>query len=323
MNPTIGKIRRLQQCATPEGKFVMFALDHRGNLRRSLNPEAPKTVTYEQMAGFKRELTREISGMATAVLLDPVYGAGPAIVSGAIAPASGLLVAVEKTGYTGVPTARESKILDGWSVEKISRLGAAGVKLLLYYHPGAPNAAEQEALVQQVAEECARFDIPLFLEPLSFALDPAVKNLASEEKRQVVVETARRLTPMGVDILKAEFPLNIADETNESIWAEACAELSAASVVPWVLLSAGVSYEDFERQTKIACQYGASGVLVGRAVWKEATNVHGQARSEFLRTTATVRMQRLAAIIDQYGRTWTDFYPGMRDSVVEGWYKKY
>ncbi len=137
MNPTIGKIRRLQQCSTPQGKFVMFALDHRGNLRHSLRPEAPDTVTYEQMVSFKQELITEISAKATAVLLDPVYGVGPAIVSGAIAPESGLIVAVEKTGYTGDPTARESQILDGWSVEKIVRLGASGVKLLLYYHPDA------------------------------------------------------------------------------------------------------------------------------------------------------------------------------------------
>ncbi len=139
----------------------------------------------------------------------------------------------------------------------------------------------------------------------------------------MVVETARKLTPMGVDILKAEFPLNIADEANENRWAEACAELSAASLVPWVLLSAGVSYEDFERQTTIACQSGASGVLVGRAVWKEAANNDGPARTEFLRTTASVRMQRLAEIIGRYGRAWTDFYPKLSDSVVEGWYEKY
>ena len=41
----VGKIRRLQQCATPDGKFVMLALDHRNNLRRSLNPADPDNVT--------------------------------------------------------------------------------------------------------------------------------------------------------------------------------------------------------------------------------------------------------------------------------------
>ncbi|HFE66940.1 MAG TPA: tagatose 1,6-diphosphate aldolase [Chloroflexi bacterium] len=209
MNRSLGKIRRLQQYATPDGKFVMFALDHRGNLRRSLNPDAPESVTYEQMTQFKREVTAVMSPSATAVLLDPVYGVGPVITAGALAREAGLLLAVEKTGYTGDPTARQSQILPGWSVEKIARIGADGVKLLIYYHPDAPNAAEQEALVRQVGASCREYDIPFFLEPLSFSLDTAVAKLPAAEKRQVVIETARRMTPMGVDVLKAEFPVNI------------------------------------------------------------------------------------------------------------------
>lgn len=301
----------------------MFALDHRGNLRHSLNPDAPDTVTYEQMTQFKQEVTAVMSPSATAVLLDPVYGVGPVITAGALAPEAGLLLAVEKTGYTGDPTARQSQILPGWSVEKIARIGADGVKLLIYYHPDAANAAEQEALVRQVGASCREYDIPFFLEPLSFSLDTAVSKLPTAEKRQVVVETARRMTPLGVDVLKAEFPVNIADEPDEAVWAEACAELSEASICPWVILSAGVSFAEFSRQTAVACQNGASGVLVGRAVWKEAAARHGAARTQFLRTTATERMRELADIIGEYGRAWTTFYPELNAELPEGWYTAY
>src|SRR5690606_11666550 len=155
---------------------------------------------------------------------------------------SGLVVAVEETGYTGEPTARKSQVLPGWSVEKIARMRAAAVKLLVYYHPEAPNAAEQEALVREVGEACARHDIPFFLEPLSYALGGSPGKLTAAEKRAVVVETARRLTPLGVDVLKAEFPGDSKAEPDEAVWAEACRELSAASQVPWVLLSAGVTF---------------------------------------------------------------------------------
>lgn len=320
---TIGKTRRMQQCATPGGKLVMFALDHRGNLQRALNPAEPQSVTYEQMTAFKQEVTRFISPVASGILLDPQYGAAQAVAVGAVAQACGLLVAVEKTGYSGDPTARESQILPGWSVEKIARMGADGVKLLIYYHPDAPNAVEQEALVAAVGEQCRQFDIPFFLEPLSFALDPAVKKLASAEKRIVVTETARRLTPLGVDVLKAEFPINIADEKNEAVWAEACEEVSEAAVCPWIILSAGVSFEEFERQTAVACQNGASGVLVGRAVWAEAAELTGEARSEFLRTMAVSRMRRLTEVIERYGKPWTSFYPDQGGSVGEGWYEAY
>ena len=320
---SLGKIHRMRRCASPDGKFVMLALDHRNNLQRAFNPENPKAVTYQQLSDFKKELVAALSPVSSGILLDPQYGAAASIASGVVTGSAGLLVAVEKTGYSGSPAARQSQILPGWSVEKISRLGAAGVKLLIYYHPEAPNVDEQEGLVREVSQECRKYDLPFFLEPLSFSLDPERKKLPSTEKRAVVVETARRLTPMGVDILKAEFPLNIAEEYDEDIWAEACEELSAASRVPWVLLSAGVDFADFVRQTKVACQAGASGVLAGRAVWKEAVDLQGAERQHFLNSTATQRMQQLSQVIDEYARPWTDFYPDLQASIHEGWYRSY
>ncbi len=320
---SLGKTHRLRQCATPDGKFVMLALDHRNNLQHAFNPENPKAVTYQQLADFKTELISALSPISSGVLLDPQYGAAASIACGAIHGSAGMLIAVEKTGYTGIPVARQSQILSGWSVEKISRLGAAGVKLLIYYHPDAPNADAQEALVREVSQECRKYDLPFFLEPLSFSLKPGVKKLSSDAKRAVVIETARRLTPLGVDILKAEFPLNIADEQDETIWVEVCEELSAASTVPWVLLSAGVNFDEFVRQTKIVCQAGASGVLAGRAVWKEAVELQGTDRIDFLRTIATQRMQQLSQVIDTYARPWTTFHPDLTANVSEGWYQNY
>lgn len=320
---TLGKVNRLRRCATSAGKFVMLALDHRGNLRRAMAPDDPDSVSYARMAAFKRELIRALSPAASGILLDPQYGLATAVASGAIDPASGLLVAVEKTGYTGDPTARESQILPDWGVEKIARVGAAGVKLLVYYHPDAPTAGEQEALVQEVGEACRRYDMPYFLEPLSFSLDPAVKRLPSAEKHRVVVETARRLTPLGVDVLKAEFPVQIDEEPEREKWLDACRELSRASEVPWVLLSAGVNFKQFAEQTAIACEAGASGVLAGRAVWKEAVDLQGQARQEFYQTAGRERLEELQQIVDTYGRPWTDFYPDLESQATADWYRHY
>jgi tagatose 1,6-diphosphate aldolase len=323
MTLTIGKIRGLQRCAAPNGTFTILALDHRGNLKRALNPKDPDSVSYQEIVGFKRALTGILSVAADGMLLDPVYGAAQTIASGELSPGTGLLVAVEKTGYAGDPTGRESQILPGWGVEKIARMGAAAVKLLLYYHPDAPNAASQEAVLEQVARDCVQYDLPLFLEPLSYSLDPKTPKLPTGEKRQVVIVTARRLTPMGVDVLKAEFPLNISEDSDENAWAEACQALSKASVVPWVLLSAGVSFEQFVRQTLIACQAGASGVLAGRAVWKEAVNLGGDDRTRFLYATATERLNQLAKMVATYAKPWTDFHPNLELSVSEGWYAQY
>lgn len=323
MSLTIGKIRGLQRCAAPNGTFTILALDHRGNLKRAMNPENPEAVSYQQIVDFKQELTAILSPQVDGMLLDPVYGAAQVVASGALHAGTGLVVAVEKTGYAGNPTERATQILPDWGVGKIARMGAAAVKLLVYYHPRAANHEVQEDIVRQVSVECLQYDLPLFLEPLSFPLDPGIKKLPSAERRWVVVETARRLTSLGVDVLKAEFPLEISEQPDEAAWAQACQSLSDASVAPWVLLSAGVNFDDFLRQTRVACQQGASGVLAGRAVWKEAVQLLGEDRRIFLETTASDRLAQLAEVVRQEARPWTDFHPGLAGSVQEGWYSQY
>lgn len=315
---SIGKLRGLQQISTTRGTFTALALDHRQNLRRALNPSDPGSVSDDQLSSFKLDVTSALASEATAVLLDPEVSAAQAVAAQSIPNHVGLVVAVESTGYTGDATARHAQILPGWSVEKAKRMGASAIKLLVYYHPDSPTAAEIEAFTRQVAEDCARYDLALMLEPLSYSLDET-RNLSSEEKRYVVVETARRLSPLHIDLLKAEFPLDAA-ETDESKWVAACREISAASTVPWILLSAAVDYEVFLGQVTAACNAGASGIAVGRAVWKDAVAMKVEERLVFLQTTARQRMTRLTSLCHALARPYTDFYEAQ---AAFDWYKTY
>lgn len=315
----LGKRRGLTACATADGQFNVLALDHRQNLRRELRPDSPDRVSYADMVEFKLAVTRALAPAASGILLDPEVGVGQAIANGAIPGGTGLIVAIEATGYEGGPGARVSRVLPGWSVAAAKRIGASAAKLLVYYHPEAPNAPDQERLVATVARECADIDLALFVEPLSFALDGG--KLSGDDRRRVVVETARRLTTLGVDVLKAEFPYD-PGVTDRSRWAEACQELDAASTVPWVLLSGGVDDPTFEAQVEVACDAGASGALVGRSVWADATQLDEPARSDFLATTGIDRLSRLGAVIGRHGRSWIPRWTAALrpEKPGEGWY---
>jgi tagatose 1,6-diphosphate aldolase len=305
-----GKYRNLSQCSTKRGAISVMALDHRQNLRTAINPSDPSRVGDDQLIEFKRLVVSRLAPAATAVLLDAQYGAAHCIASRDLPGTTGLLVAAEATGYTGDPTARSSQVLPGWSMVKASALGANAVKLLAYYHPQSPTAGYIEELVAKVAADCTAVGLPLFLEPLSYTLDPAVKKLTPTERHQVVIETAKRLTAIpGVDILKAEFPLDIDAVKDEHAWADACAELSAASRVPWVLLSASAAFDTFLRMVTVACQQGASGVAVGRAVWQEAPKLTGEQRVKFIEQVAVPRMQRVTALCEALAKPWMDFHP--------------
>ena len=319
MKLSIGKLHGLQRCTSPRGTFTCLALDHRQNLRKALNPADPASVSDADLSRFKLEVTAALADLGTAVLLDPEFFAAQAIAAHVLPKQTGLVVAVESTGYTGDPHARRAQILPGWSVEKAKRIGADAIKLLVYYHPDSSTAGEIEAFVKQVADDCRKYDLALMLEPLSYPLDPAAKKLTSDEKRYVVTETARRLTPLGADVLKAEFPLDV-DNPDELSWAEACTEITAASVTPWILLSAAVPFETFVRQVAVACQAGASGIAVGRAVWQEAVEMKGDPRLEFLRTIGRERLARLTALCTGLAKPIGAFYTA--DAPFD-WYKNY
>ncbi len=317
----IGKRRGLAQCSTLQGTFAILALDQRGNLRKALNPASPTSVTYAEMVAFKGEVVSVLAPFTSAVLLDPEYGAAQAIAHNALRGKVGLIVAVEETGYSGEPEARQSQVLPGWSVEKAQRMGASGIKLLVYYHPQSKWANHQRDLISEVATICARLDVAFFLEPLVYSVDPRQPKLSPAEHSQMVLETVRELGQLGADVLKVEFPIDVQAQPDETLWLEACRAVSAASPVPWVLLSAGVDFDVYQRQAVVACTAGASGVMAGRAVWKEATALEGEQRQRFLREEAALRFKKLRAICDGIARPWTEFYPP--NSLPEGWYRHY
>lgn len=308
MRLTVGKLRGLQQISTPEGFILLAAMDHRGALKRLLNSQQPEAVGDREMVEFKMDLCRALAPHASAVLLDPEFGAAQAIANGVLPGSVGLLVSLEKTGYTGQETARVTELLPGWSPEAIKRMGASGAKLLVYYHPDAPTAQAQRELVVQVAEACRRADLLFVLEAVSYPLEPGISKSSPEfarTKTDVVVRTAQELTPLGVDVFKAEFPADLRYEKDAERLLEACRRLDRASQVPWVILSEGVDYADFVVEVEIACRAGASGYMAGRAVWKSVLGVVDRnRRRELLESVAAGNLRKLATVASRFATPW-------------------
>ena len=204
--------------------------------------------------------------------------------AGAIGPQTGLLVRVEMSGSpknkVGAPL---GLIEPGWSVEKIKLMGADAVKLLAQYEPTEPHSAEHQfQLIEHVYAECKKHDILMLLETVAFPFggekktDPGYLN----RKAATVIDSARQLSRF-CDVYKAEFPGTMGHDSDNQL-RENLQALNAASERPWVLLSAGVDYADYYKQVQMAMEAGASGVLGGRAFWKEYFLQDGAAaRSQF------------------------------------------
>ena len=320
-----GKIRGLAATSSANGIFKVLALDHRDSMRLIIDPDDPDAIPAAELTAVKLDLLRNLAGEATAVMLDPEFSAAQAIAARALPGTVGFLAAVESQGYLGDPTARQTSLLENWGVEKAKRLGANAIKLLVLYRPDAGAVTEdQDRLIEQVIADCARHDIPLFLEPLAYAIEPGVTtdSPAFAEKRPgIVVETVRRLGALGPDVLKVQFPVDTRYEPDRAVWRDACHELDETSPVPWALLSAGDPYELFREQVGIACEAGASGFLAGRALWGEYVAAPAEDRPRLMAELVRPRFLELASIAYQTGRDWTERcrFP----EVDERWYSTY
>jgi tagatose 1,6-diphosphate aldolase len=314
---TFGKRRGLAQCADDMGTFSMLALDHRQVIKKVF----PGEDSYIQAAAFKKAVVRALSPASSAFLLDPALGAGPALADDTLPGSKGLIVAVEKTGYEGSSQARTSRLENGWSVGRIKRMGASAVKLLVYYNSKAATAAAIRELVAQVQADCDRCDTALFLEILTYSTAPDGAKLSPQERIETIVQAAADLTPLGGDVLKAEFPVDVSAQPDPDSWLDACRALDGATTIPWVLLSAAVDYEVFVQQSTVACQAGASGILAGRAIWKEALEMPAEKREDFLCGEALERMLRLRAVCTELGQPYTTFLETQQ--VSEDWYQDY
>lgn len=301
-----GKLRGLQATSTARQAFTILALDHGASFLKLMPPGAGGDRHAEVVAA-KHALVQALAPWASGVLLDPVHGLEAGPLSGGLPGPAGLLLSVEDGDYAAA--SRTGQLLEGWSVAKARRCGADAVKLFFYYAPDSPDAPAQEGFVRGVAEACARHDLPLFAEPITYG--------QAAGRRQRVAEAARRIGRLGADVLKLEFPVDVRAEPDERAWAEACREVSAACPVPWVLLSGGEDFELFTRQLTAACQAGASGYAVGRAVWKDVLGDLSTGPA-----SAVSRLERLAAIAAEHARPWTDIYP-LSPQPAPGWYRDY
>lgn len=109
-------------------------------------------------------------------------------------------------------------------------------------------------------------------------------------------------------------------DRDEAGWSDACRAITNAADVPWVLLSAGVDFDTFAPQVRIACEQGASGFLAGRAIWKEVAQLDDAARANYVETTVVQRMNQLCAYAEA-GQSWCRFFHIVATDA--DWHKSY
>ncbi len=346
-----GKYRHLRSLADENGIFKMIAVDQRPPIFQALAKHGNRAVSevrYEEVADIKTLLTQVLAPECSAILVDPVWTHPRALQY--IPGQTGLISTLEDYSFELKDGERWSYPIEGWSVKKIKRSGAAGVKLLAWHRPDVRPATQlhQDAFVQAVGEECRVRDIPFILELLIYPFVAEVPDSPeyAAKKPQLVLDSVRYYADerFGVDLLKLEFPADLKycrefsagafdGRARESVYSLAEVEtflhdLHAVCNVPWVMLSAGVGPHEFSLNLELAFRAGASGFLAGRAVWLDALdsypNLHEIERR--LRKHSLPYLRQISAMADA-ATPWTMHprYAGkvQLQAASEHWYKEY
>jgi tagatose 1,6-diphosphate aldolase len=323
---TPGKLAGMKAVSDTRGVIAAAAMDQRGSLQKALAKERGGSVGDHEMEEFKIIVTEVLTQHASAILLDPEWGI-PA--SKRRAKNSGLLMAYEKTGYDAATPGRLPDLLDLWSVRRIKEVGADCVKILLYYAPADPPKINdhKRAWVERIGDECRANDIPFFLEIIAYEEGVDEKGLEfAKKKPELVAAYMREFTKdrYGVDTLKVEVPINMKYVEGTKSFAGTAAytkpqamaafrKTAEVSTKPFIYLSAGVSNAEFTETLELAAEAGTrfSGVLCGRATWKDGIPIYGkQGADAFRKWLETEGVTNINNVNDRLkaAHPWYEFY---------------
>jgi len=324
---TVGKTWGLRRLANKQGFFSMAAIDQRPPLitfiaKKCGIPE--DQVTVPQIAELKGMLAQGLAPHCSALLVDPDYGYAAA--AEFLRPDRGLLLTLEDHRFTETPQGRISHDIPNWSVDKIRRAGADAVKVLAWYRPDASDdvLAAQHAYAQRAGDACAAHGIPYILELLVYPFPGSDKSFTDyredpEKQADHVIDSVREFAKpeYQVDLLKLESPIaapllpdphTAGASKTQAIFDEMG---KACRGLPWVMLSAGATFEDFKKAMVYASRAGASGFLAGRALWADliAPYPSRTAVVSLLDATGGERISELQAIVAQHGVPVQPTYP--------------
>jgi tagatose 1,6-diphosphate aldolase len=241
-------------------------VDHRDALRAEFNPDGPDSVPAQTLTQFKADMIAGCGDLPSATMLEPEYSLPQLLLNQAVPASLGVFGALEAQGYLTNPdgTASVNDFMPNWSADQLVRMGGDGAKILvLYRHDRGDHTDAQDAFIRAAIAQAHEAGLPILVEPVPYDMGDA------EDRRTVIVESARRIAPMGPMILKVPFP-----------GTGSCRELDEATGPhPWALLSWGVPYAEFREQLAEAVEHGCSGFTVGRALWREALAEDGRAQA--------------------------------------------
>jgi len=282
----------LKTISNEDERFVLLDLDKPWQLAEAVGLKRTE-ANYQQHLIKLIQLAGEVlTEKTTGVVLGPK--AGYEAINSKTAN-TGLVLSLDDNFYPHDPFSLP-QFLPDWGVEHIKN-NYGVIKLNLFYNPQEKLANEKNKLLVEVYDYAQYEKLDLVVE-LNIVLDGKLK---PKDKREVFLTTqlnvVRELQNM-VDLFILEYPFT----------SLACATLTAELDVPWIMNDQSIKYTELKNNLRIALEGGASGLMMGRNIFREAPQFDKRKVDEFfnlwrkfLNTEGRDRVLELARITQEVG----------------------
>jgi sulfofructosephosphate aldolase len=276
----------------------MVAVDQREALRGMFAAHQETAVPDSQLTQFKVDVARELSPFASALLVDQEFGIDAIIDQKVLAPTCGLIAAADLLVGPAGGAATDTAVDPDVDPLRMRDIGSVGLKfLVLWRNDESPESRAK--LVAEFNELCAKSGLPSIIEVI---VKPPTDSSRSFDREEELVIAAKEASQWNADLYKAEVPFHGEGDLNAIT--RNSQRITEAVGTPWVVLSNGVKAPFFADAVKACAQGGASGFLAGRAVWADIVGAPDIPAA--LREVSIPRLEKLAEIVDQYARPWSD-----------------
>ena len=295
-------------------KVFGIAIDAGSGLKQAIKDARKAFYQENDLETFKKLIITSLGQYATTILIDSEFG--PHLISKYPKQCSPMM-AFEADVYHISDEDRITKLPDNIKISDFSRLGYKVLKFFMYY---APNDnieinEQKQKIIENIGKECVKNNISFLMEPLVY--DP-IKRPGSLDyaylKPQLVENATKTFSnpKFNINYLKVEVPVDLSFvegfgdpiiKQKEAIKFFKDASI-AASGIPLLYLSAGVSFEWFKASLNMAikAEVDCSGFMCGRAIWSEAIKVFGEQGEEglksWLNTTGQNRLNELISLFN-------------------------
>jgi sulfofructosephosphate aldolase len=286
----------LDSLARPSGTFAMVAMDQRESLRTMLAEEG-HPADDAALVAFKRDVAEVLGPLASAFLIDRHYAYAEIVRDRTLPEDCGLILAADALSQPPGGPVEDTELDEAVDPGQARRAGVVALKLLVIWKRDGQEE-RRVATAHRFVELCRSAGLLSVLEPVAVPA-PGQRDFDLDA---AILDAAAALSPAGPSLYKAQVPRRGKGEAAELV--AACEKLDRRLARPWVVLSNGVDAADFPTAVEAACRAGASGMLAGRALWRDAIATPDPPAA--LRAQSADRLRRLADTVDRHGRPWTE-----------------